>query len=158
MSDMQILPAFHDIYVLHLFLSRPQALVIGRLGQHHLSAGHYFHVGSAGGAGGLRSRIGRHLRGNGKRYWHIDTLRAAAEVRELLYTVTDTPLECTWSQALARLPEAFIPIPHFGAGDCRSGCAAHLIGFRSIARPDRIETALANLTPTPIVSLYLAVR
>ena len=30
-------------------------------------------------------------------------------------------------QALAALPNACVPIPHFGASDCRMGCPAHLI-------------------------------
>ncbi len=40
-----------------------------------------------------------------------------------------TPLECRWSQALAELPGACVPLPGFGASDCRLGCPAHLVVF-----------------------------
>jgi Uri superfamily endonuclease len=146
-------PAAHGAYVLHLFISHSQVLLIGCLGQHHLSTGHYFYVGSARGAGGLRARVGRHLRGDSPRRWHIDYLRAVAEVQNVLYTVTDAPLECAWSQALAHLPNAFIPVPLFGASDCRSGCGAHLIGFSRRADINCVPRALAQITPTPIGSL-----
>lgn len=152
------LPVSHGTYAVHLSVSLARLISIGRLGQYRVPLGDYFYLGSARGAGGLRARVGRHLRGDGALHWHIDTLRAAAEVCEAFYTVTDTPLECVWSQALAQLPDAFIPVPHFGSSDCRSGCSAHLIGFRSAASPDQITAALADLTPTPIISLRPAVR
>jgi Uri superfamily endonuclease len=153
MFDLHDVPSSQGTYVLHFYISHSQAIVVGRLGQHHFPAGHYFYVGSARGAGGLRARVGRHLRGDGARHWHIDYLRAVAEVRRVLYTVTDSPLECAWSQALAQLPGAFIPVPHFGATDCRSGCEAHLIGFPRHADVTDVPRALAAITPTPIVSL-----
>jgi Uri superfamily endonuclease len=146
-------PAAHGAYVLHLFISHSQVLLIGCLGQHHVSTGHYFYVGSACGAGGLRARVGRHLRGDGKPHWHIDYVRGVAEVQHVFYTVTDRALECEWSQALAQLSDAFIPLPHFGASDCRSGCAAHLIGFPRRVDINCVPRALAQITPTPIGSL-----
>ena len=153
MSDFYGLPAAHGAYVLHLYVSSPRPLIIGRLGQYSLPDGHYFYAGSAHGAGGLRARVGRHLRGAGTRHWHIDYLRVMAEVRNVLYTVTDSALECEWSQALARLPHAFIPVPHFGSSDCRLGCAAHLIAFPRHADITGVLCALAAITPTPIGSL-----
>jgi Uri superfamily endonuclease len=99
--------------------------------------------------------VGRRLRGDSARHWHIDYLRACAEVRAVFYTVTDTPLECAWSQALAQLPQVFIPVAHFGASDCRSGCAAHLIGFSHRVDIDRVPRLLASISSTPIGSLYL---
>jgi len=129
MISLPDLPVSPGTYALHLLVSRARLIGIGRLGQYRVPIGDYFYLGSARGAGGLRARVGRHLRGDGALHWHIDTLRAAAEVREVFYTVTDIPLECLWSQTLAQLPEAFIPVPHFGASDCRSGCGAHLVAF-----------------------------
>ena len=150
MPDFHDLPSVHGAYVLPLFISRSQAIIIGRLGQHCLPVGHYFYVGSACGAGGLRARVGRHLRGDGARHWHIDYLRGAAEVRNVFYTVTDTSVECLWSQALAQLPNAFIPVPHFGASDCRSGCRAHLVALPRRADVTRVPRFLAQITSTPI--------
>jgi Uri superfamily endonuclease len=152
------LPATHGTYALHIVLTQSQLLIIGRLGRQRFPGGHYFYVGSARGPGGLRSRVGRHVRGDGQPHWHIDYLRACAEVRAVFYTVTDTPLECAWCQAVAQLPQAFIPVAHFGASDCRSGCAAHLIGFPCLADVDRVPHVLAQITPTPIETPASPVR
>jgi Uri superfamily endonuclease len=114
MTDFPSLPAVRGVYVLHLFLLRSQTLGCGRLGQYHFPAGHYyFYVGSARGTGGLQAHVGRHLCGTGALHWHIDYLRAVAEIRNVFYTVTDIPLECAWGQAVAQLPHAFIPVLHF---------------------------------------------
>jgi Uri superfamily endonuclease len=155
MRDFHILPPSHGVYMLHLFLARSQAVTIGRLGLQRLPAGHYCYIGSARGAGGLRARVGRHLRGDGALHWHIDFLRAVAEVRDVSYTVTDTPLECVWSQALAQLPQAFIPILRFGSSDCRSGCEAHLVAFPAQADTTAVQRALRQLTSMSIVALHL---
>jgi Uri superfamily endonuclease len=153
MLDVHGLPSSGGVYVLHLSISRLRLVTIGRLGQQHLPAGHYLYVGSAHGAGGLRARVGRHLRGDGALRWHIDYLRAAVEVQDAFYTVTDKALECQWSQALARLPGAFIPIPHFGSSDCRSGCAAHLVGLPRHADLAGVLQALDQSDCAPIVRL-----
>jgi Uri superfamily endonuclease len=153
MINLQDLPAVPGTYVLHLSVLLVQRVSVGHLGQQHFPIGAYFYVGSARGAGGLRARVGRHLRGDGARHWHIDYLRAVAEVRNAFYTVTDTPAECAWSQALAQLPHAFIPVPRFGSSDCRSGCGAHLIAFSRRADNASVWRIVAPITLTPIVSL-----
>jgi Uri superfamily endonuclease len=140
MFNLQDLPTSSGTYALQLSIGRAQSLCIGRLGQQHLPTGDYFYLGSACGAGGLRARVGRHLRGDGQRHWHIDHMRTVAEVQIVYYTVADNRLECVWSQALAQHPSAFIPIPHFGASDCRSGCAAHLVAF-----PHHAHVAAAHI-------------
>jgi Uri superfamily endonuclease len=109
-------------------------------------AGDYIYVGSAFGPGGLRTRLGRHLRGDGHPHWHIDTLRAAASVVGYVFAIADQPVECRWSQALAALPQARIPAPGFGSSDCRSGCQAHLIAFPVGSDLRRI---LTTLVPAP---------
>ena len=153
MDRLWSLPSSVGVYVLHLTVASPQCITIGRLGRYNLPASHYFYVGSARGAGGLRARVGRHLRGDGARHWHIDYLRSSAEVQNVFYTVTDSPLECAWSQALARLPQAVVPIPHFGSSDCRSGCAAHLIAFSSRINLADLQRILSQATHKPIVHL-----
>jgi len=147
------LPISHGSYGLHLSVRRAQPIGVGRLGQYHLPLGDYFYLGSARGAGGLQARVGRHLRGDGARHWHIDYLRAVAEVRNVFYTVADTSLECAWSQALAQLPAAFIPIPRFGSSDCRSGCRAHLIAFPRRSRPVSVQEVLSVVSTSPVVLL-----
>jgi len=153
MPDFHDLPASHGTYVLHLAISHSQPLTIGHLGRYDLPVGDYFYVGSARGAGGLQTRVGRHLRGDGALHWHIDYLRAVAEVRDVLYTATDNALECSWSQTLVQLPHAFTPVPHFGSGDCRSDCAAHLIAFPRNADITSLLRVLERVTGTSIVHL-----
>ena len=127
---LAILPSSRGSYILQLRLAQPRSVVVGRLGTVRFPAGEYLYVGSAFGQGGLRSRLSRHFRQDAKRYhWHIDHLRAVATVPGCLFEVSDQPLECCWSQALASLPSAVIPAPRFGSTDCRSGCRSHLVSF-----------------------------
>ncbi len=132
---MTELPAVSGSYALFLGLSSSQTLTIGRLGEGFFSPGIYMYSGSARGPGGLRARLGRHLRAEGKPHWHIDTLRAVAEVIGCCYitdsmrTSLESPIECLWSQALTALPGISVPLLGFGASDCRAGCPAHLIAF-----------------------------
>jgi Uri superfamily endonuclease len=119
-------------YALWLYLAQAQTIQIGRLGNFSFPARDYVCLGSACGSGGLRSRLGRHLRGDGETHWHIDYLRRVAVVKGFLYTICRgdsriAPTECTWSQTLATHPEVSIPAPGFGASDCKSGCEAHLV-------------------------------
>ena len=137
---IQSVPRVSGSYALWLNLSQTHDLTIGRLGTFTFSAGDYIYLGSARGPGGLWARLGRHLRGDGKPHWHIDGLREMASVRgfgywvhgrrDTIYRVSTT--ECTWSQSLSSIPKASIPVPGFGASDCRSGCAAHLVYFPSL--------------------------
>lgn len=133
-------------YALGLRLPRPGALQIGALGFWQFPAGDYVYVGSAWGPGGLAARVGRHLRGDGKPHWHIDTLRphtspitvwAAPQVRR----------ECDWAAVLLKLPSASVIVPRFGASDCR--CAAHLIyvGAQSLGN-----------SPLPDASIQIALK
>lgn len=128
------LPASTGTYALQLHLSHSQQIQVGKFAQTIFPAGNYIYLGSAFGPGGLRARLGRHLRGPGKPHWHIDYLRCKAEVQDAGYVLAEhedsqKPLECIWSQALSRFSEAFIPLAGFGAGDCHSGCRGHLVGF-----------------------------
>lgn len=141
---MPVLPTHPGTYVLHLFLEADQQLQIGKLGVFHLPAGHYLYPGSAHGRGGLQARVSRHIHKRGKLHWHIDSLRPITRVLEVFYTLDSVasgcqPLECCWGQALAALPEAALPVPGFGASDCRSHCSAHLVAF-----PARASTCLSK--------------
>lgn len=133
-SCISALPVFAGAYALQLHLSHSQQIQVGKFARTIFPAGNYIYLGSAFGPGGLRARLGRHLRGTGKPHWHIDYLRCKAEVQTVGYVLagqenSQQPLECIWSQALAGFSEAFIPLTGFGAGDCHSGCQAHLVGF-----------------------------
>ena len=125
------LPEARGAYALVLRMERPALLRVGALGEASFPAGVYVYLGSARGPGGIQARLGRHLRGSSRPRWHVDYLRAVAV--PVAWAVTTDPApglpwECAWSQRLAALPEAWIPLPGFGASDCRQGCPAHLIG------------------------------
>lgn len=128
---MDDLPVHPGSYALIVELPQVVDLTVGRLGRFSFPAGMYVYLGSAHGPGGLRARLGRHLRGDGRPRWHVDVLRAVAQVRGYELSVGKSslvpPLECRWSQCLAAVPGSAIIAPGFGAGDCRWNCAAHLI-------------------------------
>jgi Uri superfamily endonuclease len=129
------LPEKPGVYALHLKVPKDTNLQVGQLGEYYLLAGDYWYTGSAHGPGGLRARLGRHLAGTGKIHWHIDCLRRIAKVETFFLLVEDQEqrsasglsIECVWSQALAKLSDAEIPVRGFGSSDCRAGCQAHLI-------------------------------
>lgn len=121
------LPAGPGSYILQIALSVPARLRIGRLGEFDLPRGEYFYAGNAFGPGGLRARILRYLRDIRRTHWHIDYFLPHSKLNKVYFTLSDQPLECVWSQALADLPGAQIPVVGFGSSDCKSGCKAHLI-------------------------------
>lgn len=132
---MEMLPAKPGTYALALRLAELRTLRVRGV-ERVFPPGVYIYVGSAAGPGGIRARLGRHIRGAGTPRWHVDFLRVVTDVIEWHF-VPELALECHWAQSLASLPEAVIPVPGFGASDCRHGCAAHLVGF-----PDEIKLSL----------------
>lgn len=84
-----------------------------------IEPGTYVYVGSAGGPGGLRARILRHISRPSKRHWHIDYLTSddGVEVYAVVYTV------CSWgpraeSIVASCLHDAgLVAIEGFGATD-----------------------------------------
>ncbi len=127
------LPARPGAYWLALCLTQPARVRAGP-GPHRIwPAGLYVYAGQARGPGGIRARLGRHLRGHGQGPWHIDALRALAHPVAWGWTLapspTPRPWECQWAQAWLALPGAFVPQPGFGASDCRHGCPTHGVGL-----------------------------
>ena len=98
---------------------------IGRLGTLVLDRGVLLYVGSALGPGGVAARCGHHLRVARRPRWHLDWLRPHVRVLGIWVVYGGERREHGWARALAGLPGAGIPLPRFGASDCR--CAAHLI-------------------------------
>jgi Uri superfamily endonuclease len=125
-NKIAAIPVQSGSYVLQLHLERAQTLPVGRLGQLCFAPGNYLYMGSAWGPGGLRARLGRHLRGDGRLHWHVDTLRAVCGVVGYGYSVASDPRqECRWSQALGALAGTSY-VNGFGASDCKT-CPAHLV-------------------------------
>ncbi|HIQ09546.1 MAG TPA: DUF123 domain-containing protein, partial [Anaerolineaceae bacterium] len=57
-----MLPSTPGAYALALRLERPVGLRVGALGVWDFPEGVYVYLGSARGPGGIRARLGRHLR------------------------------------------------------------------------------------------------
>ncbi|MBK1669368.1 hypothetical protein CKO28_15120 [Rhodovibrio sodomensis] len=130
-ADGGDLPAVSGAYLLWLPLGRPLDLSAPKPGA-RLAAGVYLYVGSANGPGGLRARVARHLRADKRPRWHVDqvTLAAGTTARALAWPGGS---ECAWREAVQGAG-ASVPVPRFGASDCRA-CPAHLLRLDD-AEPD----------------------
>jgi Uri superfamily endonuclease len=122
-----VCPNCPGTYALVLKLSRPATIRVGRLGRFHFAMGWYVYVGSARGPGGLAARVARHLCSSKPLHWHIDYLREYARPVEIWYAAGAQRWECAWGKVVSELAGGSIPVPRFGASDCR--CSAHLIAF-----------------------------
>ena len=114
----------------------------GRGREFAVPAGNYIYVGSAFGSGGLRARVGRHLKRGKRPHWHIDYL-TNHESFELIdvKTFEGLRIECE----IASLLSSFLPsVKGFGCTDCR--CPSHL--FRL---PD---SSLTGGNPLPVILVY----
>lgn len=97
-----------------------------------LPEGCYCYVGSARGAGGIRGRCARHLRGAVARHWHIDWLLGGAVDRRVMALPGRS--ECEVLGRLLRIEGASVPVPGFGSTDCRN-CASHLLAVDRASLP-----------------------
>jgi Uri superfamily endonuclease len=147
------LPPTPGTYLLHIRLHEKTQINVGRLGEVTLPAGSFAYVGSALGPGGLRGRIGRHLRSDSvkRRHWHIDTLAAAGDITEIWCVAGNDHLECTWSAALEGIGRR--PIQGFGASDC--SCSSHLIYLENNAAVAQAWKVLEGITRVKMKSLRL---
>ena len=104
-----------------LLIDVPRAVhcAIGRAGVFDFPAGRYVYTGSA--RRHLEARIARHLRPEKKAHWHIDYLLAAPGV-----TVAAVRRSAIDECRLNRNSPGSVPVPGFGATDCRACCGAHL--------------------------------
>ena len=117
----ETLPREPGPYALLIELTAPLEVSLrGRLAT-MLAPGTYVYCGSAYGSGGLRARVGRHMRRDRARRWHVDQITGAGEVTGIF--VFPGGNECALVAALAEFPS---PVPGFGSSDCRT-CASHLL-------------------------------
>lgn len=121
---VEFLPAVVGAYLLAIDLPAALPVRFGRRRRAVLLAGRYVYCGSAYGPGGLRARVGRHLRRDKPIRWHVDRLTAAGRIVEVL-AVPDGD-ECDLFAAVSGCPGAAVPLPGFGSSDCRR-CPAHLL-------------------------------
>jgi Uri superfamily endonuclease len=111
-------------YLLILKLDRVCEIAVGQLGKYTFHPGCFLYLGSAFGPGGLRARLGRHIRGGGKTFWHIDYLRSESEIDQIWFHIAQEPNEHQIAAWLGSQPGINIPIPGFGSSDC--SCKSHL--------------------------------
>ena len=123
----EMAPSEPGSYVLIMRLEEPTKITIGRLGTWEFEAGYYAYAGSALGAGGLAGRLSHHTRSDKPTQWHIDYLLVRACLVEVWYAVDKKRKECIWASALRSVPGGKVPVPSFGASDCR--CLTHLVYF-----------------------------
>lgn len=129
----EALPAGPGTYLLIFRVTREQTVTAGRLGEIDLAPGLLGYVGSAHGPGGLRARVGRHLRGDGRPHWHVDALRAALPVTAVWLVELAERLECKWAGIIAARPGVTTPAAGFGSSDC--ACPAHLFALSEAELP-----------------------
>lgn len=110
-------------YALAIRLTRPLGLRLPRRRELILPAGRYVYCGSAYGPGGLRARIGRHMRTQKPIRWHVDQLSRAGDITAV--KAVPGGRECALLAAILAIPGSSVPVPGFGSTDCRR-CPAHL--------------------------------
>ncbi len=110
-------------YILFIRITSEIVLEIRRK-EIKLKPGYYFYVGSAFGAGGLSSRLHRHMRKTKKNHWHIDqiTISKFSEI-EGIGISRENKNECQIASKFASMDE-FQQIRGVGNSDCKS-CPSH---------------------------------
>jgi len=127
------LPEEKGTYVLIAQVSQFKRLEVGSLGEFDIVPGFYAYVGSAFGSGGIRVRLGHHLKSTAEPHWHIDYLLQVATPIEAWFTTADRKLEHHWAELMENAPGIRVPIARFGASDYHRSRASHL--FYSKRRP-----------------------
>jgi len=132
------------VYTLILFLSKEICLKVGKLGIQRFPRGYYTYTGSALGIGSssLKHRILRHLKKKKQKFWHIDFLLDHKNVHltALVAARIDRRVECKINHNIKTEERAKIPVPHFGASDCKKNCGSHLLYFGGENIKQRIAT------------------
>ena len=123
-DDPESLPSAPGAYLLLARLAMPLSLRIRTLPPVVLAAGRYVYAGNARGPGGIRARVGRHLRRGKRFHWHIDHLtEAAAGLQAIAVPGGD---ECALLGALLAAGDCEVAVAGFGSTDCRA-CRGHLL-------------------------------
>jgi len=142
------------VYTLIIFLSKDISFNVGRLGFQSFPGGYYSYTGSALGVGAtsLSHRILRHLRKEKRNFWHIDSLLAqeTAVVMSVVAAPTTRKMECHINSHIKEKCQAKVPVPGFGASDCRKNCGSHLLYFGERVTEKEIATLYAEMGCKPI--------
>jgi Uri superfamily endonuclease len=150
-----MIPAVSGAYVLVLGCRRARTIRVGRRGEVRLRVGWYVYAGSAFGPGGLRARVGHHLRPAARPHWHIDYLRAAVRLAAVWYS-RGRRCEHEWAARIAAVPGAAVLLRGFGSSDC--GCETHLYHFESGRLPDLAALLGENVPSGEGLPVYVELR
>lgn len=131
-------------YLLILHANRPRRVTVGKLGQCETSEGFYCYVGSAFGAGGLKSRLGRHCRRDKTARWHIDYLRAKTALAGAYWSASLDKREDSWVSQLCQCGTLTQPFAGFGASDSKQ--RSHLF-FSQVLLGENAICAFLGETP-----------
>ncbi len=117
---IKALPQERGVYALCFRLDR-EVNITSRSGKVIASVGPglVLYVGSAGGPGGLRARLSRHLMGASRCWWHVDCVSGAASSVKFVFYVTGSSgveSEDSLARRLAGL-SSLRPIGRVGATD-----------------------------------------
>ncbi|WP_417687192.1 GIY-YIG nuclease family protein [Roseibium sp.] len=112
-------------------VASPLALPLVRLGNPPLDPGFYLYCGSARGPGGLKARVGRHLRRNKQCRWHVDHI--TSQCTAIAAMLTDEFSECDLRRRVEDRLSTTMPIEGFGASDCDT-CQSHLVMLQCQSR------------------------
>jgi Uri superfamily endonuclease len=109
------------VYVLVISVPRDTILTVGALGKIRFRKGFYAYVGSA--QNNLDKRIGRHLRKNKCKFWHIDYLLddVTVKVLKVFYKEGRNLEECSIAK---KMGQGSVLVEGFGSSDCK--CKSHL--------------------------------
>jgi Uri superfamily endonuclease len=127
-NTIQTIPLSPGTYALVYRCDAPFQAVAGKLGPVCLSPGHWIYIGSAFGAGGLKSRLRHHLKPSPRPHWHLDYIKHGLKPVEIWLTTDGVKQEHAWATVMSGLKGATCPIAGFGASDCT--CRSHLIHLR----------------------------
>ena len=111
------------LYQLHILLSNPETVDVGRLGRYLFPKGKYIYTGSA--KRGLNACIDRHKRSGKNLHWHIDYFLSSNSAKITSVNVFEFREggECALNKSING--EHFVN--GFGASDCRNGCKSYLV-------------------------------
>lgn len=117
------------VYTLVIMMRTQDIIAVSRLGTFTLSIGYYAYTGSA--MNNLPKRVERHMKKKKIKHWHIDFLISNdhTELSSVIASSAGQNIECKVNKALLAIEGTSVPVPSFGASDCRHGCKSHLAYF-----------------------------
>jgi Uri superfamily endonuclease len=140
-DDPQSLPAAGGAYALLIHTHRAVTMTLAGRKPAELPEARYLYAGSANGPGGIRARVGRHLKGAKTIRWHVDRLTNAFGVAAVI--ALPGGRECALLEEIRNWDGVAVAAPGFGSSDCRA-CPAHLVMLpEALEVTDRLDRIIA---------------